>query len=244
MVPHLKSPARGEEIFITNRFKARAVMKNLFDPREAEKFTARYPDIPPELALRVYTSRLIGGDPSLVLHGGGNTSVKLRMKNIVGEFQEVLFVKGSGVDLAAIDPGGFVGLKLEPLRKLRQLSNLPDEEMENQLQTHKIHFSSPDPSVEALLHAFVPSRYIDHTHADSILTLTNQRSGENFLKEALGSEVAILPYLRPGLPLAKGVLERYEENPEIEAVVIAHHGIFTFGEDAKTAYAKDDPICE
>lgn len=213
-------------------------MKNSFDPREAEKFTARYPDISSELALRVYTSRLIGGDPSLVLHGGGNTSVKLRVKDIVGEFQEVLFVKGSGVDLAAIDPVGFVGLKLEPLRKLRKLSDLPDEEMENQLQMHKINFSSPDPSVEALLHAFLPPRYIDHTHADFILTLTNQRSGENFLKKALGPRVAILSYLRPGLPLAKAVLERYEQNPEIEAVVVAHHGIFTFGEDAKTAYGK------
>jgi rhamnulose-1-phosphate aldolase/alcohol dehydrogenase len=213
-------------------------VKNSFDPKEAQKFTARYPDMPPELALRVYTSRLLGGDPSLVLHGGGNTSVKLRVKNIVGEFQEVLFVKGSGVDLATIEPSGFVGLELEPLRKLRKLSNLLDEEMENQLQIHKIHFSSPDPSVEALLHAFVPSRYIDHTHADSILTLTNQRSGENFLKEALGSEVAILPYLTPGLPLAKGVLERHEENPEIEAMVVAHHGIFTFGEDARTAYER------
>jgi rhamnulose-1-phosphate aldolase/alcohol dehydrogenase len=213
-------------------------VKNSFDPKEAQKFTVRYPDVPPELALRVYTSRLIGGDPSLVLHGGGNTSVKLRIKNIVGEYQEVLFVKGSGVDLAAIEPSGFVGLELEPLRKLRNLSHLPDEEMENQLQIHKIYFSSPDPSVEALLHAFLPSRYIDHTHADFILTLTNQRSGENFLKEALGSKVAIIPYLRPGLPLAKGVLERYEENPEIEAVVVAHHGIFTFGEDAKTAYER------
>jgi len=111
-------------------------VKNSFDPKEAQKFTARYPDMPPELALRVYTSRLLGGDPSLVLHGGGNTSVKLRVKNIVGEFQEVLFVKGSGVDLATIEPSGFVGLELEPLRKLRKLSNLLDEEMENQLQIH------------------------------------------------------------------------------------------------------------
>jgi len=211
-------------------------VKNSFDLKEAKKFTARYPDTPPELALRVYTSRLIGEDPSLVLHGGGNTSVKLRVKNIVGEHQEVLFVKGSGVDLATIGPDGFVGLELEPLRKLRRLSTLSEDQMENQLQIHKIHFSSPDPSVEALLHAFLPSRYIDHTHADFILALTNQKNCENLVKEALGSKVAILSYLAPGLQLARGILEKYEENPEVEAVIVAHHGIFTLGEDAKTAY--------
>jgi rhamnose utilization protein RhaD (predicted bifunctional aldolase and dehydrogenase)/NAD(P)-dependent dehydrogenase (short-subunit alcohol dehydrogenase family) len=213
-------------------------MKSPFSSKEAGDFVARYPSIPQELSLRAYTSRLIGSDPSLVLHGGGNTSVKLSVKNIWGEYREVLYVKGSGVDLATIGPGGFVGLELEPLRKLRQLSLLSDEEMENQLQTLKIHFSSPDPSVEALLHAFLPHRYVDHTHADLILALTNQKEGEKFLQEALGPRVALLPYLMPGLPLAKGVAERCEKNPGIEAVVVSHHGIFTFGEDARISYER------
>lgn len=213
-------------------------MANRFNPGEARAFVARYPGIPPELSLRVYTSRLIGKDSSLVLHGGGNTSVKLRIKNLVGEEQEILYVKGSGIDLVAIEPQGFVGLELEPLGKLKKLRVISDEEMENQLLIHKIHFSSPDPSVEALLHAFLPHRYIDHTHADFILALTNQKEGEDFLEDALGSKAAVIPYLRPGLLLAKGVLERYEKNPEIEAVVVCHHGIFTFAEDARTSYER------
>ena len=213
-------------------------VKSLFDPQEAQEFIAKYPTIPPELALRIYTSRLIGKDPNLVLHGGGNTSVKLKMKNIVGEEREVLYVKGSGRDLAIIEPSGFVGLELAPLRKLQRLSQLADDEMENQLQIHKVTFSSPDPSVEALLHAFLPSRYVDHTHADSILILANQQERNNFLGEALGGKVGILPYLTPGIHLAQRVSRLCEQNPCMEAMVVAHHGIFTFGPDAKTSYER------
>lgn len=218
--------------------KERGILKNLFNEKEVQEFVAKYPTIPPELALRIYTSRLIGQDPDLVLHGGGNTSVKIRIKNIVGEEQEVLYVKGSGIDLATIEPLGFVGLELEPLRKLQNLKSLSDEEMENQLLIHKVSFSSPSPSVEALLHAFLPARYIDHAHADFILVLANQKGGEGCLKEALGPKIAIIPYLTPGLPLAQGVRERYEQNPGIEGVVVIHHGIFTFGEDARTSYER------
>jgi len=182
-------------------------MKNLFDEKDSRELVARYPAIPAELAVRTYTSRLIGKDPGLVLHGGGNSSVKITIPNILGEPREVLFVKGSGVDLAAIEPGGFAGLELEPLRKLRRLPDLSEKEMENELQIHKISFPTPDPSVEALLHAFLPVRYVDHTHADAVLTLTNLRQAEDFLREALGTKVSILPYVRPGILLAKGVLE-------------------------------------
>lgn len=213
-------------------------MKSLFDPQESQQFIARYPAFPPELALRVYTSRLIGRDPGLVLHGGGNTSVKLRVKNIVGEEQEILYIKGSGIDLAAVEPGDFVGLELEPLRKLKNLPALSDEEMENQLQIHKIQSSSPDPSVEVLLHAFLTHRYIDHTHADFILALTNQKHGKELLLEALGPRALLLDYQTPGLALAKGVSEAFGTNPGVEAVVVAQHGIFTFGEDARTAYER------
>lgn len=213
-------------------------MMSPFDPQHAQNFVSRYPKIPFELALRVYTSRLIGEDPSLVLHGGGNTSVKLTAKNIVGEVQEILYVKGSGIDLAAIEPEGFVGLELEPLRKLKKLPALSEEEMENQLQIHKIRSSSPDPSVEVLLHAFLPHRYIDHTHADFILALTNQKRWKDLLTEALGPKVALLAYQTPGLPLAKAVSQAIETNPGVEAVVVAQHGVFTFGEDARTAYEK------
>ena len=213
-------------------------MKNLFNLTEAQEFIAKYPTIPSDLVLRIYTSRLIGKEPRLVLHGGGNTSVKLKVKNIVGEEREVLYVKGSGRDMATMEPSGFVGLELAPLRKLHRLQELADEDMENQLQIHKISFSSPDPSVEALLHAFLPARYIDHTHADSILILSNQKDGDDLLREALGEKVGILPYLTPGIHLAQGVLKRHEQNPRMEAIVVIHHGIFTWGQDAKTSYER------
>jgi rhamnose utilization protein RhaD (predicted bifunctional aldolase and dehydrogenase)/NAD(P)-dependent dehydrogenase (short-subunit alcohol dehydrogenase family) len=213
-------------------------LESLFDPQEARKFIAGYPGLPAGLALRIYTSRLIGGNSQLVLHGGGNTSVKTMVKSITGEEREVLFVKGSGIDLATIEPLGFAGLELAPLRKLQGLVHLPDDEMENQLQIHKISFSSPDPSVEALLHAFLPHRYIDHSHADAILVLTNQRQGKDFLREALGSPVGILPYVMPGIHLAQGALAEYKRNPDIGAIVVLHHGIFTFSEDGRDSYER------
>ena len=181
-------------------------MKNLFDEREAKEFVKQYPSLSEALALRLYTSLLIGKDPSLVLHGGGNTSVKLKARNIVGEEREILYVKGSGADLAALEPEGMVGLELQELQKLKSLEALSDEEMENQLKIHKIDFRSPDPSVEALLHAFLPHRYVDHTHAQSILILSNQKHGKELLAEALGPRVGILPYLRSGFPLARAAL--------------------------------------
>ena len=213
-------------------------MKSAYDKVDAEKIFKKYPEISQELALRIYTSRLIGSDSDLVLHGGGNTSIKLRQKNILGEEQEVLFVKGSGIDLANITPEGFVGLDLAYLRKLRRVENLEDEEMEIQLEIHKLHRSPLNPSVEALLHAFLPPKYIDHTHADSILILTNQPKAANLVKKALGPRIAVLPYTMSGLPLAKAVAAQYEKRPDLEAIVIINHGIFTFGEDAITSYER------
>ena len=213
-------------------------MKSAYDKVDAEKIFKKYPEISQELALRIYTSRLIGSDSDLVLHGGGNTSIKLRQKNILGEEQEVLFVKGSGIDLANITPEGFVGLDLAYLRKLRRVENLEDEGMEIQLEIHKLHRSPLNPSVEALLHAFLPPKYIDHTHADSILILTNQPKAANLVKKALGPRISVLPYTMSGLPLAKAVAAQYEKRPDLEAIVIINHGIFTFGEDAITSYER------
>lgn len=213
-------------------------MKNLFDEKEAKKFVKRYPSLPEALALRLYTSQLIGKDPGLVLHGGGNTSVKLKMKNVVGEERDVLWVKGSGVDLGVLGPGGMVGLELQEIRKLKSLESLSDEEMENQLQVHKVNFRSPDPSVEALLHAFLPHRFVDHTHAESLLIMTNQRNGGDLVREVLGDRVGVLPYLRSGYPLAKETIGLYENSPLLEAIVILGHGIFTFAEEARGSYER------
>ncbi len=213
-------------------------MINIFKETAAKELVEHYSDIPEELALRIYTSRLIGKNPELVLHGGGNTSVKLSQKNIVKENHQILYIKGSGVDLASIEPKGFSGLDLVFLRKLRNLNSLSDEEMENQLEIRKVVSPSPNPSVEALLHAFLPHKYIDHTHPDSILILTNQKQGISLVKKALGSKVAVVPYTMSGLPLAKEVLAQYEKDGGIEAIVIINHGIFTFGEDARTSYER------
>lgn len=213
-------------------------MESTYSEVEAEKFVKHYPDVTRALALRTYTSRLMGADPNLVLHGGGNTSVKVRQKNILGEEQEVLFVKGSGVDLVDIEPDGFVALDLAFLRKLRILESLEDEEMENQMQIHKLHISPLNPSVEALLHAFLPHRYVDHTHADSVLVLANQPEGPDLIHKALGPGVGVLPYTMSGLPLAKAVAAQYEKHRELEAIVIVNHGIFTFAEDAETSYER------
>lgn len=213
-------------------------MENRYKPTEAQEFIDRYPDFPQEMGLRVYTSRLIGQEEDLVLHGGGNTSAKATMTNILGEEERVIFVKGSGWDLGDMEPAGLPALKLEPLVKLRALDVLTDEEMVNQFRTNLVDASSPNPSIETLVHAFLPHTFIDHTHADAIVTLTNQANAEELLTEALGNKVAILPFIMPGFPLAKAVIDLYEAQPDMECLILRNHGIFTFADDAQTSYER------
>src|SRR4029079_1414559 len=158
-----------------------------------------------DLALRVYTSRLIGRDPDLVMHGGGNTSLKGKVTTLLGDDVEALFVKGSGWDLDAIEPPGLPAVDLRHLRRLRTLAELSDEEMVNQLRTHLFDAGAPNPSVETLLHAFLPHKFIDHTHADVALVVTNQPAQENeaLVREAFGPRWAVVPYVMPGFALAK-----------------------------------------
>jgi rhamnose utilization protein RhaD (predicted bifunctional aldolase and dehydrogenase)/NAD(P)-dependent dehydrogenase (short-subunit alcohol dehydrogenase family) len=211
-------------------------MENRYDDNEARRYIEKYRDCPADLALRVYTSRLIGAESNLVLHGGGNTSAKTTMTNILGEEVEVICVKGSGWDLGDIEPAGLPALDLDYLRKLRVLQGLSDEEMVNQFRTHLLDASAPTPSIETLVHAFLPHKFIDHTHADAIVTLTNQPEAARLLAEALGDRIAILPFIMPGFPLALAMAELYEQNPEVEAIILMNHGIFTFGDEARTAY--------
>ncbi|MBI5556940.1 MAG: bifunctional aldolase/short-chain dehydrogenase [Deltaproteobacteria bacterium] len=211
-------------------------MKNRYDAIEAQRFINSYPDQPEGLCLRVYTSRLIGGEEDLVLHGGGNTSVKCRVPDLFGEEKDIIFVKGSGWDLGDIEPQGFPGLDLAYLRRLRGLPGLSDEEMVNQFRTHLVNASSPNPSIETLVHAFLPHTFIDHTHADAIVTLTNLDNCETLLRDVLGESIGILPFIMPGFPLAQAVADLYEKKPEMDCLILRHHGIFTFGDDAKTAY--------
>src|SRR5438034_1071505 len=216
-------------------------MESRWSDREAAEFVARLaPRWGEDLALRVYTSRLIGRDPDLVLHGGGNTSLKGTLTTLVGERVEALFVKGSGWDLAAIEPPGLPAVDLAHLRKLRALAELSDEEMVNQLRTHLFEAGAPNPSVETLLHAFLPHRFIDHTHADVALVVTNQPRDEAaaMVREAFGPRWAIVPYVMPGFALAKLAAEVYERDPSAEGLVLMNHGLFTFADDARTAYER------
>src|SRR5919205_1014536 len=214
-------------------------MRSRWADSEARQFSERYALRWGEpLALRVYTSRLIGAEADLVMHGGGNTSVKITKETMLGDRVEALCVKGSGWDLDSIEPQGFPALDLSYLRRLRKLESLSDEEMVNQLRTHLFDASAPNPSVETLLHAFLPHVFIDHTHADAILALTNQPDGAQLIRQALGPSVAVVPYVMPGFRLAKLAAEMFEGRPDSEGMVLLKHGLFTFASDARTSYER------
>src|SRR5438045_1322222 len=214
-------------------------MKSRWSDTEARDFSDRYaPAWGEPLALRVYTSRLIGADVDLVMHGGGNTSVKILKDDLLGDRVEALCIKGSGWDLDSIEPQGFPAVDLAWLRKLRKLEALSDEEMVNQLRTHLFDASAPNPSVETLLHAFLPHAFIDHTHADAILALTNQPDGTELIRNALGDRVLVVPYVMPGFRLAKLAAEIFEAKPDAEGMVLLKHGLFTFAADARTSYER------
>ena len=191
-----------------------------------------------ELALRAYTSRLIGADPALVLHGGGNTSLKGSARNLFGEEVPVLYVKGSGADLSAIEPSGFTALDLARLSRLQALPSLADAKMTNELNVNRLDASAPAPSVETLLHAFLPYRFIDHSHAEVLLCISNQPEGEHLLAAAVGPQVVVLSYVTCGFPLAAAVARALEQRPDAIGIVVAQHGLFTFGDDARSAYER------
>ena len=193
-----------------------------------------------DLALRVYTSRLLGSDPSLVLHGGGNTSVKIRQTNLVGEEEEILYVKGSGWDLATIEAPGFTPIRMNHLLKLAKLPALSDLQMVNELKTQQTIASAPTGSVEAILHAALPYKFVDHTHADAVVTITNTAGGEQRIRAIYGDDVVVIPYVMPGFDLARLVAERFaaEAGDNTIGMVLMNHGIFSFGDTAKIAYER------
>jgi len=211
-------------------------MENKWNDSDAKAAIEKYSDVAEDIALRVYTSRLIGADPSLVLHGGGNTSVKSRTRNKVNEEVDVLYVKGSGWDLDTLEPPGLPGVLLDHLQKLRSLDRLSDEEMVNEQRTHLLDASSPNPSVETLLHAFLPHKFIDHSHADASLVIANQPDAEKICREIYGDRIGIVSYIMPGFALAKASAEVYEKNPHVEGLLLINHGLFTFGNTAKESY--------
>jgi rhamnose utilization protein RhaD (predicted bifunctional aldolase and dehydrogenase)/NAD(P)-dependent dehydrogenase (short-subunit alcohol dehydrogenase family) len=192
------------------------------------------------LGLRVYTSRLLGAEPSLVLHGGGNTSVKLRERDLFRTEHDVLWVKGSGWDLATIEPAGFAPVKIRVLEALARLDALSDVEMARQLRLATMAPEAPAPSVEAILHGILPFAYVDHTHADAIISLTNTPDPAGTVRAALGDRVPILPYVMPGFDLSKAVARLIDgvELSNVEGIVLLHHGLFTFAHDARSSYER------
>lgn len=202
-------------------------------------YTQRYPRrCNEDLALRTYTSRLIGQDAQLVLHGGGNTSVKTRLLDDLGQAIDTLCVKGSGWDLGAIEPPGLPAVRLEPLLSLRALDVLSDEDMVNALRIRLLDAKAPNPSVETLLHAFLPHKFIDHSHADAILTIVDQPDAQRMCAEIFGDRLAVVPYIMPGFALAKLAAEVYEAHPDTEGLLLLQHGLFTYGATARESYER------
>ncbi|MBV8202519.1 MAG: bifunctional aldolase/short-chain dehydrogenase [Acidobacteria bacterium] len=233
-------------------------MQSLWDDAEAAGYRG-------DLGLRVYTSRLLGRDRSLVLHGGGNTSVKLPRRNLFGEEQEVLYVKGSGWDLETIEESGFTPVDLAAARRLAELPALGDPQMVEQLAIHTLRAGAPPPSVEAILHAILPRRFVDHTHADAVVTVTNTPGADARVREIYGESVLVIPYVMPGFELARAVFELLhpgtagqetgggqdtaagrkeagaggaELPPSILGMVLLKHGIFSFGDSARESYER------
>src|SRR4030066_30805 len=214
-------------------------MKNKWRQEKASEFIARHEKRwGRDLALRTYTSRLIGEEKELVLHGGGNTSVKTTYTNVLGQPLPALFVKASGYDLANIEPDGHVGLDLEYLRRLRMLPALPDDTMVKELHTHLLEAGGKRPSIESLMHAFLSAKYIDHTHADAILALTNQRHGHAVTRDALGGRAIVLDYAKPGFSLAKAAAAAYDRSPDRMGMVLMNHGLLTWADEASSSYEK------
>ena len=213
-------------------------MKNNWSKKIAKKYIKKYQKLGffKDLALRVYTTRLLGRNKELVLHGGGNTSVKTTIKDIDGKKYKVLCVKGSGWDMADIEPAGLPAVKLEPLLEMKKKKYLSDEDMVSFQKKNLIDIKSPNPSVETFLHAFLPFKFVDHTHADAVLNVTNRPGGLNFCKKVFGNKVSVVPYVMPGFMLAKKINEIYSKNPNINCLILMNHGIFTFADDAKEAY--------
>ncbi len=200
-------------------------MKNLYNNDKAKV----YKDDP--LSMRVYTSKLLGASKELVLHGGGNTSVKI---------DNLLYVKGSGWSLDTIEKEGFAAVDLDTLKKMATRESLSDTQMVKEQKDAMIDKNSPNPSIEAILHALIPFKYVDHTHADAVVTISNTPEGKKILQDLYGKNMLIIDYVMPGFILAKKI---YEETKDIDwqtldGIILLHHGVFTFDNDAKVSYDK------
>ncbi len=209
-------------------------MKNLWNDAQAK------PLLDDPLQARVYSSHLLGQNHDLVLHGGGNTSVKHTIRNLFNEEQSVLYVKGSGWDLVSIEAGGFPAVDLNTLQRLATLDHLSDTDMVRAQRAAMLDPSGPAPSVEAILHAIIPFKFVDHTHADAVVTLSNTANGAERVAKLYGDRVLIVPYTMPGFILARTIfaMTRRVNWTPLQGIVLLNHGVFTFGNDAKTSYER------
>ncbi len=216
------------------------MIANRWQDAEAQKLVEAAGNDPAlrELALRVYSSRLIGAEPDLVMHGGGNTSLKLTAHDLYGNEIEVIHIKGSGTDLATIEARGMPAVRLEPLRRLRELAVVPDSDMVNTLRSNLVDATAPNPSVETLLHAYLPQPYVNHTHATPMLVLANLADARAVVRELFGDRLALVDYVRPGFELGRRAAEAFEANPGVEGLLLLHHGHVTWGDTARAAYER------
>jgi rhamnose utilization protein RhaD (predicted bifunctional aldolase and dehydrogenase)/NAD(P)-dependent dehydrogenase (short-subunit alcohol dehydrogenase family) len=220
-------------------------MKSRWDDAAANQAKVNYPNanVSEAVALRTYSARLLGAEPALVLHGGGNTSVKAKAKTIFGDTVDVIHVKGSGWDLATIEPPGHPAVRMEPLLKLLALPSMTDEQMVNELRLALLDASAPTPSVETLLHAALPATFIDHTHANALLSVVDQKNARALCEQIFGGDALLfIPYVMPGFGLARACKDAWDlamkEKRSPTVMVLERHGIFTFGDTAKESYER------
>ena len=208
-------------------------MKSLWDDKIAGRIK------PLSLKMRVYTSQLLGRNENLVMHGGGNTSVKLRTKGRLG-VDDLLYIKGSGWDLETIAEAGFAPVRMKALLKMLELEQISDAEMVSLQRASMTDPFAPNPSVEALLHALIPTKFVDHTHADAVVTLTNTPNAADYLQQVFGDKVLVIPYVMPGFVLAKEIYKRTRDVDwsKLDGMILMNHGVFTFDDDAKQSYLK------
>jgi rhamnose utilization protein RhaD (predicted bifunctional aldolase and dehydrogenase)/NAD(P)-dependent dehydrogenase (short-subunit alcohol dehydrogenase family) len=209
-------------------------MKSLWDEKEFTR-CGEHP-----LDQRVYTTRLVGRESDLVIHGGGNTSVKADVKNVFGDTEETLYVTGSGVGLDRIDRTGFSPVRMSVLRRMAEMEEMTDAEMVRMMRSATLDSTAPNPSVEAILHAIIPFKYVDHTHADAVVTVTNTDKGMERVGQIYGDRMFIVPYVMPGFQLAREIFQMTRDInwEQVEGMILLNHGVFTFGNDATTSYMR------
>jgi rhamnose utilization protein RhaD (predicted bifunctional aldolase and dehydrogenase)/NAD(P)-dependent dehydrogenase (short-subunit alcohol dehydrogenase family) len=214
-------------------------MKNKWSDESANALAGKFSgEFGVDLCELAYVTQLIGEEKDLALHGGGNTSIKSSIQDVFGDKVPALYVKASGFNMAHIGPDGFIALDGEYLRSLKKLHSLSDEVMADEFRLHQLKADKALPSIETLMHAFIPEKCIVHTHPPAILALTNRENGEAVVREACGLNIIVIPYAKVGFDLATAVAKAFDSMPGALGIIVMHHGLITWGSVPKSAYAK------